>query len=64
MHRLKRMSLRGAIGDVAISSKKVAIMHAPFNIEHLKLTMLSTILLHYFALQEIPTAALQPRNDT
>ena len=64
MQKLKRTSLRaGAHTGVAISSIRVKIISVPFNIEHLKFTMLSTLLLHRSALQEIPTAATQPRND-
>ena len=59
------MSLRAsAHTGVAISSRKVAALAAPVNIESLEFTMLSTILPYHSASQEIPTAATQPRNDT
>ena len=48
---------------MAISRASVVIITAPINIENLRFTMLSTIVLHYPAQQEIPTAAAQPRND-
>ena len=52
------------VRGVAISSTKVAIISAPINMEFLKFSMLSKIVLSRTAKQEIATSPLAPHNDS